>query len=130
MAVPSEATYSTTVLDDAHQAVIDRLDAGTGNAVINIRDASDVLLAQIDLNDPCGTLHATTKQLTFSISGPDTSANASGTAAYGEFADSDGNVHLSLPTQEGASAVSGYLVLNSETIVVSTQVTVASATIG
>lgn len=130
MAVPTEATYSTDVLEDAHQALIDLLDLGASNAVINIRDSSDVLLAQIDLNDPCGTIHATTKQLTFSISGPDTSADASGTAAYGEFADSDGNVHLSLPTQEGTVAVSGYLVMNTETIVIATQVSIASATVG
>jgi hypothetical protein len=84
----------------------------------------------VPLADPCGTVNGTTGQLTFSIAGPDTSADASGTAAYGEFCDSDGVVHLSLPAQAGSSAVSGKLVINTLAIVAGGPVGVASATIG
>ena len=130
MAVPSVATYSTAALVAAQTSFKNLIDAGSGAGSIKIRDASDVLLAQVPLADPCGTVNGTTGQLTFSIAGPDTSADASGTAAYGEFCDSDGLVHLSLPAQAGASAVSGKLVINTLSIVAGGPVGVASATIG
>ena len=130
MAVPSSATYSTAALVAAQTSFKNLIDAGSGAGSIKIRDASDVLLAQVPLADPCGTVNGTTGQLTFSIAGPDTSADASGTAAYGEFCDSDGLVHLSLPTQAGGVAVSGKLVINTLSIVAGGPVGIASATIG
>lgn len=130
MAVPTVATYSIAALVAAHTAFKDLIDAGSGAGSIKIRDASDVLLAQIPLADPCGTVNGTTGQLAFSIAGRDESADASGTAAYGEFCDSDGLVHLSLPAQVGNSAVSGKLVINTLTIVAGGPVEVLSATVG
>jgi hypothetical protein len=130
MAVPSSATYSAAALVAAHTSFKTLIDAGSGAGSIKIRDSSDVLLAQVPLADPCGTVNGTTGQLTFSIAGPDTSADASGTAAYGEFCDSDGLVHLSLPAQAGASAVSGKLVINTLSIISGGPVSVLSATIG
>ena len=130
MAAPSSATYSAAALVAAHTSFKTLIDAGSGAGSIKIRDSSDVLLAQVPLADPCGTVNGTTGQLAFSIAGPDTSADASGTAAYGEFCDSDGVVHLSLPAQAGSSAVSGKLVINTLAIIAGGPVGVASATIG
>jgi hypothetical protein len=130
MAVPSTATYSAAALVAAHTSFKTLIDAGSAGGSIKIRDAADVLLAQVPLSDPCGTVNGTTGQLAFSISGPDSSADASGTAAYGEFCDSDGTVHLSLPAQAGSVAVSGKLVLNTLSIVAGGPVAVLSATIG
>lgn len=130
MAVPSVATYSAAALVAAHTSFRDLIDSGSGAGSVKIRDASDVLLAQIPLSDPCGSVNGTTGQLTFSIAGPDTGADASGTAAYAEFCDSDGDVHLALPAQSGSSAVSGKIVLNTMTIVAGGPVQVISATIG
>ena len=129
MPAPSSATYSAAALVAAHTSFKDLIDAGTAGS-IKIRDSSDVLLAQIPLSDPCGSVNGTTGQLTFSIAGPDTSADATGTAAYGEFCDSDGLVHLSLPTQVGGVAVSGKLVLNTLSIVAGGPVAILSAIIG
>jgi hypothetical protein len=129
MTVPTVATYSAAALIAAHTSFKDLIDIGTAGS-IKIRDAADVLLAQIPLSDPCGSVHGTTGQLTFSISGPDTSADASGTAAYGEFCDSAGLVHLSLPAQAGAVAVAGKIVLNTLSIVAGGPVAVLTATIG
>ena len=97
---------------------------------IKIRDSADVLLAQVPLSDPCGSVNGTTGQLAFSIAGTDASADASGTAAYGEFCDSAGLVHLSLPAQAGSAAVSGKIVLNTLSIVAGGPVAVLTATIG
>ena len=130
MPAPSSATYSAAALVAAHTSFKDLIDAGSGAGSIKIRDASDVLLAQIPLSDPCGSVNGTTGQLTFSIAGLDSSADASGTAAYGEFCDSDGTVHLSLPAQSGTVAVSGKLVLNTLSIVAGGPVAIISATIG
>ena len=129
MAVPSVATYSAAALIAAHTSFKDLIDIGTAGS-IKIRDAADVLLAQVPLSDPCGSVNGTTGQLSFSIAGPDTSADASGTAAYGEFCDSAGLVHLSLPAQAGSSAVAGKIVLNTLSIVAGGPVAVLTATIG
>lgn len=130
MPAPVSATYSAAALIAAHTAFRDLVDAGSAAGFIRIRDDADVLLAEIVLGDPCGTVNGTTGQLTLDITGPDASADASGTAAYGEICDSDGVVHLSLPVVEGSSAVSNKLVLNTLTIVGGAPVEILSATIG
>lgn len=130
MAVPAVATYSAAAFVAAHTAFRDLIDAGVSAGAINIRDAADVLLAQIPLTDPCGTVNGTTGQLTITPSARDESADASGTAAYGEICDSAGLVHLALPTQAGTVAVSGKLVLNTLTVVAGGPVEVLSALLG
>ncbi|MDD2927061.1 hypothetical protein [Rhodoferax sp.] len=130
MAVPSVHTYSAAALVAAHTAFRDLVDAGTAAGSIKIRDSADVLLAQIPLSDPCGSVNGATGQLTFSIAGRDESAAANGTAAYGEFCDSTGAVHLALPAQQGTATVAGKLVLNTLTVVAGGPVEVFSATVG
>lgn len=130
MPAPTTYTYSAAALVAAHTAFKNLLDAGSGPGSIKIRDAADVLLAQVPLTDPCGTVNATTGQLTITPSGRDESADASGTAAYGEFCDSDGLVHLALPAQAGGAAVIGKIVLNTLTIVAGGPVEVLSVVVG
>ena len=130
MPAPSVATYSGAALVAAQTSFRDLIDSGAGAGLIRVRDAADVLLAEIVLTDPCGTVNGTTGQLTITPAGPDASANASGTAAYGELCNSTGTVYLSLPAQVGASAVAGKLVLNTLTIVAAGPVEILSAVIG
>lgn len=130
MPAPSVATYSVAALVAAHTSFRDLIDAGVGPGAIKIRSAADVLLAQIPLTDPCGTVNGTTGQLTITPSASDDDADASGTAAYGEVCDSAGTVHLALPVQAGGAAVPGYLVVNSLVIVAGGVVEVVSATVG
>jgi hypothetical protein len=130
MAVPTVYTYSAAALVAAHTSFRDLIDAPVGAGSIRIRSATDVLLAQVPLSDPCGTVNGTTGQLTFAIAGPDASADASGTAAYAEFCDFNGLVHLSLPAEAGTVAVSGKVVLNTLSIIAGGTVTVISAVIG
>jgi hypothetical protein len=75
-------------------------------------------------------VNGTTGQLTMTMAGRNESADATGTAAYGEFCDSAGLVHLSLPAQAGSAAVSGKIVINSLSIVAGGPVEVLSATVG
>lgn len=130
MPAPTVATYSAAALIAAHTSFRDLIDSGSGAGSIKIRDSADVLLAQIPLTDPCGTVNGTTGQLTITPSGRDESADASGTAAYGEFCNSDGTVYLSLPAQAGTAAVSGYIVINTLTIVAGGPVEVLIAIVG
>src|SRR5574337_634413 len=129
MPAPSSATYSAQAKIDAHTAFLALIDAGSGAGKLKIRSSADALLATVTLSDPAGTVNGTTGQLTFSFPSS-ANASATGTAAYGELTDSDDNVHLSLPAQQGTAAVSGKLVLNSLSIVSGSPVQVLSATIG
>ena len=130
MPVPTQATYSAAALTAAHTAFRDLLDAGPAGGSIKIRDGSDVLLAQIPLSDPCGTVNATTGQLTLTPAGRDEGADTTGVAAYGELCDSTGAVHLSLPATVGTLPVAGAIVLNTLAVTGGAPVEVLSATIG
>lgn len=130
MPAPSVATYSAAALVAAHTAFRDLIDSGSGAGLIRIRDSADVLLAEITLADPCGTVNGTTGQLALTMPRSDTSANASGTAAYGQLCTSDGTVHLALPAQVGVSPTTGVLVLNTLSVTSGASVTVLSATLG
>jgi hypothetical protein len=130
MPAPGSATYSAAALVAAHTALRDVIDGGSSAGFIRIRSSTDVLLAQCPLDDPCGTVNGTTGRLTFALDGRDESADASGTAAYGEICDSTGAVHLALPAQAGSVAVAGKLVLTTLTIVAGAPVEILSATIG
>ena len=130
MAVPTAATYSESALMAAQTSFRDLIDSGAGAGFVRFRDAADVLLAQVPLSDPCGTINGATGQLTLSIAGPDSSADADGTAAYAEFCDSDGTVYLALPAEAGAMPVAGKVVMNTLTIVAAGQVEIVSAVVG
>lgn len=131
MPAPSQYTYSVAALVAAHTALRDLIDShATLPGVIKVRDATDLLLGTITLAKPSGTVNGTTGQLTLSIAARDESADAAGTAAYGEICDGAGAVHLALPCQAGVSAVSGKLVLNTLAIVVGGPIEITSATIG
>lgn len=130
MPAPASATYSAAALVAAHTAFRDLIDSGSAAGFIRIRDASDVLLAQVPLSDPCGTVSGTTGQLAFAIAGRDESADADGTAAYGEFCDSTGAVHLALPAEQGEVAGVGKIVMNTLQVLAGAPVSVASAVIG
>lgn len=130
MPAPVSATYSAAAKVAANTSFRDLLDSGTGAGLVKVRDSSDVLLGTCTLSDPCGSVDGGTGLLTFSSVTGDASADASGTAAYVELCDSDGDVHLSLPTQAGTVAVSGKAVLNTLTIVSGGPIEILSITVG
>ena len=130
MAVPSVATYSAAAKVAAHTSFRDIIDSGSGAGFIRFRTSADALLGTVPLSDPCGSVDGGTGQLTLSIAGPDTSADASGTIAYAEVCDSDGDVHLAIPAQAGSSPVSGKIVMNTLTVLVGGPIEILSATIG
>lgn len=130
MAVPTSVEFSVDALVDAHTALRDQIDGGTGAGTIAIFDSSDTKLAEVTLDDPCGTVSGVTGQLTITVATQDSSADATGVAAYAEIRDSDSNWHVRLPAQEGTVAVAGYIVLNSLNIIQTAPVSILSVTIG
>jgi hypothetical protein len=130
MPAPSAITYSLDALIAAHQEVADLIDGGAGAGKILLRNSSDTLLAEIPLDDPCGTVSPSTGRLTLDIAGPDTSANAAGTVAYAEICDSDDTVVVSMPAQQGSTAVSGSIVMNTLVVTAGGPVNVISASLG
>ena len=81
MPAPVSATYSAAALVAANTSFLDLIDAETGAGSIAIRSAADVLLAEIMLTDPAGTVNGTTGQLTLTPDGREESSPAGGTAA-------------------------------------------------
>jgi hypothetical protein len=130
MPVPSTATFSVAALVAAHDEFKTLVDAGTGAGSIKIRSAADLLLAQVPLTSPCGTVNGSTGRLTITANGRDESADATGTAAYAEICDGDGLVHLAIPAAQGVAPVSGVIVLNTLSIIAGGPVEVLSVTIG
>jgi hypothetical protein len=130
MTVPTAPTYSLAALIAARTAFRDLVDAGAGAGFIRVRNSAGVLLAQVPLVKPCGTVNGTTGVLTFALAGPDAEADATGTAAYAQVCDSTGLVHLALPALAGGSAVSGFFVMNSLSVLQGSPVEVLSAAIG
>lgn len=130
MAVPSVPTFSVAAKAAANTELLALLDAGSAGGSIRLRDADDVLLAEVPLSLPGGTVNETTGALELSVAGPDSSADAGGTVAYAELCDYDGDVHLALPAKQGTEAEDGYLVLNNLAVLQGGTVTITSATIG
>lgn len=133
MPAPASQTYSVAALVAAHTALRDLIDShATLPGVLRIRDADDVLLAEIPLADPCGAVNGTTGQLGFDVDPvpSDESVDTAGIAAYGEYCDGSGAVHLSLPCQAGIDPVSGKLVLNTLSLIAGGKVELVSTTIG
>lgn len=130
MPAPASATYSAAALIAANTSFLGLIDAETGAGSIAIRDNADVLLAEIALTDPAGTVNGTTGQLTLTPDGREESAPASGTAAYAEIRDGDDAVLLSMPCAAGTSAVSGQCVLTTLSIVIGAPAEVLTAVIG
>jgi hypothetical protein len=129
MPAPAQYTYSAQVLIDAQTSFLDRVDIDASPASIKLYSEADVLLSEIPLNDPSGTVDGA-GQLTMTASGPDTSADDTDECTYGDICDGAGVVALSLPAQAGSSAVSGVIVLNTVSIVSGSEITLTSCTIG
>ena len=127
MPAPSGVVYAAAATIAANTGFLAQIDAAVGACSIKIRSSTDVLLATIPLADPAGTVDPATGVLTLSIAGPDSSAAATGTAAYGQLCDADGAVWMALPTQAGPAAVSGKLVLQTLSIVIGGTVVIYSA---
>lgn len=129
MPAPSVVTYSVEAKTAANAELLTLLDAGSANATIKLYTDADDLIAEIPLDDPAGAVDVDTGSLVLAIDGTDT-ALITGECTYAEIADSDGNVHVTLPVAEGNEGVDGFLVLNALVILQGVTVTIVEASVG
>lgn len=133
-------SYAVGVLIDAHTALRDKIDSGSGPGVIEVRTgsrpanadatATGTLLGTITLADPCGTVSGTTGQLTFAAATPDSSADASGTIGHVRVLASDGTKIMDLDATDGTSPISGFAVFNTLTAEAGLPINLISMTVG
>ena len=129
MPAPTSATYDSSIIVTAHTAVLAAIDAGSGPGKFRFYDDTDALLGEVLLQDPAGTVNGTTGTLTLLIDVAQT-VSADGTCTYADITDSDNNVIVSIPVEEGDTAVSGKVVVNSVAFVTGASLDVLSASIG
>jgi hypothetical protein len=129
MPAPSSVTYSASIIVSAHTAVLNAIDAGSSVGKFRFYDDADNLLGEVLLDDPAGTVNGTTGTLTLSIDVPQTVTD-DGTCTYADITDSDNNVIVSIPVEEGDTAVSGKIVVNTVAFVTGASLDVLSASIG
>ena len=121
--------YSAALWVAAHTAALAVIVGGASTPKLRIRDASDVLLAEIILDDATSAVNGTSGDITLEVDTQEDAAPASGTASYCEILDGDGDVHLTLDCQAGSTPVSGACVLNTLSIVEDAPVNVLSIVI-
>jgi hypothetical protein len=128
MPAPLSVTWAVATIEAAHQAALDDIDAGTGAGKVLLFTDADVLLCEITLTDPAGTIDSGSGDLTLTPDGT-SSAVASGECTYGEITDSDNNLVVALPAQAGTSSAPGKLVINSVDVVSGATLTLVSCVI-
>lgn len=104
-------TYSTAAIVAAQTALLGVIDGDASAAKVVIKDASNVMLAEIILADPAGVVDPATGALSLTVQTQEDAAPATGTAATAELQDGAGVVHLTVPCAQGSSPVSGQCVL-------------------
>lgn len=118
MAAPYFDDWSPVVIVASNTALRDLLDEHeTDPACVTIHDGDDVLLAEIPLQKPCGTVDSETGALPLIPDGREEDAPAGGTAAYAVLRDGAGNPHRSVPCQAGVEPAPGKCVLNTTAII-------------
>lgn len=130
MAAPYLSTYSPAALIAVHTALLGVIDGDALPGKVTIHDSADVLLAEIPLADPGGSVHQTTGVLSLTPNGREDSAPATGTASYGTIRNGAGTAIHSLPCQAGTAAVAGKCVISSLSIQTGGALELVSWTIG
>ena len=118
--------WSPQVIAACNQAILDLLDSQEENARITIHTEMDVLLGELLLENPCGSVDLVTGVATL-VPGPRLEeAPATGVAAYASIRDGAGHPHRSIPCMQGDSPVPGFCILNSLFVVAGSPVQIMS----
>jgi len=134
-------SLATAVRNAMCDAAVDQIDAGSGAGLLRIYTgsrpsspgdaATGTLLAEFTLNDPAfgdaGASVAGRADLDVDPAIADSSANATGTAGYARFADSDSNGKIDCTVT--ATGGGGDVTLNTVSIVSGATVTITSGNI-
>lgn len=130
MAAPYLSTYSPAAMIAVHTALLGVIDGDALPGKVTMHDSDDVLLAEIPLDDPGGSVDQDTGVFSLTPDGREDSAPATGTPSYGTLRDGAGTAIHSLPCMVGTEAVLGYCVISSMSIQAGGVVELVSWTIG
>lgn len=119
-------TYSTTIKTARMTSVRDTIDAGVGAGMLEILTSADVLLAEIQLVEPCGTVAGAVLTFDFDPDISDASANATGTAAKAQIKDGSGVAQITGLT---VGTTGTDIILDSVAITAGQTVTITAGTI-
>ena len=120
------AIYNQTLRTTRMTAVRDAIDGGTGAGVMQIGTTGmAVVLAEIVLGDPCGTVSGNVLTLT-GMPRSDTAANATGTPAAARIRDSAG---VDVVTGLTVGTTGTDVILDAASITLGQQVQINSATL-
>jgi len=121
--------YSLQAWIDANTSLLDLIKAVDGTPTLKIFDADDDVLATVTIDEATSAVNGTTGVLTLAIDAQEDSTTA-GTASYAQVCDGAGDPHIQLPCQAGSSALAGYCIVNTLTILAGQTFDVLSASIG
>ena len=116
--------YAAAVRTARMNAVLTAIDQDVGAGKLQILTSADVLLAELPLSDPAGSVSGDV--LTFAAITTDTSANNSGTASKAQITDNSGDAIITGLTV-GTSGAN--INLSSVSITAGQQVAITSATL-
>ena len=119
-------TYSTTIKTARMTSVRDTIDAGVGAGMLEILTSADVLLAEIQLVEPCGTVAGAVLTFDFDPDISDASANSTGTAAKAQIKDGSGVAQITGLT---VGTTGTDIILDSVAITAGQTVTITAGTI-
>ena len=108
-------------------ALTDLTSEGTAGCKVVVYDASNVVLAEIALSDPAGTV--TSNRLQINVAA-DTVAVASGTASYVRINKTTGTEFARLPCAQGSAAVANKFVMGSLEVLAGSVIAVSTFFIG
>ena len=121
-------SYSTAVINDRLQAVIDNIDAHGGHGRLQLLTAGGAVLSTITLARPSATILSSAGIMVFDAPLTDASATGGGTAALAQITDSFGTVIVPNLTV-GVSSATGDVVVSLLNIAAGSMVTFLSGTV-
>lgn len=121
--------YSLALVTAGYEAALAVILAGAGSSTVKIFDAADVELASATIDEATSEVDAVTGDITIEIDVQEDDAPAGGTASYAQILDGDGDPHVQVPCAQGSTAVAGYCVLNTLTVIEGSSVEIVSVAI-
>ena len=120
--------YSTTVLTERLQIVINNIDAGSTNGFMRLFNSAATTLASFQLSRPCGV--ASNGVLSFSgLSLIDPAAAATGVATSARIEDGDGNIIIHGLVVDGPAGATDIFLTPAGAITAGQTVAITAATI-
>lgn len=109
-------SYSVAAWTAAHQGLLDLIATGSGTPVIRIVDSQLNVLAEATIDTTASFVNDQNGKLTIAIGEQESASPIGGTAFEARIYNKNNALVMKMPCQVGSSAVAGYCVMNTLTI--------------